>query len=298
MDSRPPLPRNESRGDVLASSPNRRHQALALPDHLERVGRRCASLPPSPTHLLPPLPRRRPQWRPDPASATACGARPCPPAARLLGGSRGSPSRWISWRRAHAPRRRSFLPRWRPRHPSAPPPGSAAPRSVLPSAASRASPSRRRGLRRRDRQRRWPARPRRGGPAAAAVPPRRLPRLSRTRLLAVIPTPSLLSSLRRCLAGSAPLGRAGAGLRGGPPAAARSASARPAAEAACEPAAGRTGGRGGSSSPSSSAPSTPAPRRPPHSLPPSRAPSGGGWPDPRPPARGHDGGGGRGGPLP
>ncbi|KAG2642376.1 hypothetical protein PVAP13_2KG223260 [Panicum virgatum] len=135
-------------------------------------------------------------------------------------------------------------------------------------------------------------------PAAAATPRRRLPRLSRTRLLAVIPTPSLPSSLRRCLAGSAPLGRAGAGLRGGPPAAARSASARPAAEAACEPAVGRTGGRGGSSSPSSSAPSTPAPRRPPHSRPPSRVPSGGGWPDPRPPARGHDGGGSRGGPLP
>jgi len=168
------------------------------------------------TSSLPPLPRRRPQQRPDPASAIARGTRPCPSAARLLGGSRGSPSRWISRHRAHAPRRRSFLPRWRPRHPSAPPPGSAAPRSVLPSAASRASPSwrpaRRRGLRRRDRQRRWPASPRRGRPAAAAAPPRCLPRLSRTRLLAVIPTPSLLSSLRRCLAGSAPLGRAGAGL--------------------------------------------------------------------------------------
>jgi len=100
---RPPLPRNESRGDVLASSPNRRHQALALPDHLERVGRRCASLTPSPAHLLPPLPRRRPQRRPDPASAIARGTRPCPPAARLLGGSRGSPSRWISRHRAHAP---------------------------------------------------------------------------------------------------------------------------------------------------------------------------------------------------
>jgi hypothetical protein len=132
-----------------------------------RARRPALRLPPSITGAPPPSP-------PSPATTAATGSRigdssRCPP---LPPG--GSPPRWISRlafqvdlaapRRAHAPRRRSFLPRWRPRHLSAPPPGSAAPRSVLPSAAPRASPSwrpaRRRGLRRRDRQRRWPASPR------------------------------------------------------------------------------------------------------------------------------------------
>ncbi|KAG2585206.1 dapper homolog 3-like isoform X2 [Panicum virgatum] len=64
-----------------------------------------------------------------------------------------------------------------------------------------ARPARRRGLRRRDRQRRWHASPRRGGPAAAAAPPRRLPRLPRPRHLAVLPTPSLPPELPPAVVG-------------------------------------------------------------------------------------------------